>query len=475
MTRLTPDMMHRYQKDSITELYEHDRILGVVPTGGGKTVVALSAFVELRDDGVVRRGVVLGPRHVATTVWPKEPDDWSHLHDRVQVTALTGGPAKRAASLSGDADLFTLCTNSVEWLADTIETWSDDDPRLDLLIVDEVSMFKDPRGKWAKILRKRLAPRFRAFWPLTGTPRPNTDLDYFVPLSALTGDALWGRSYDKWRRKFFYPTDYEQRVWHPHTHLLPELRADVARHAFRVPKTAVPRPASPPIVHHVDLPPTARAAYRQMERDLVATLDDTDILAMSQAVASGKLAQLAQGFIYETFEDDEQERETHAVHDVKLDALDAILTGAERDGNAAMILYQFNEDLERLRAFLPGLPYLGDGVSDKEAARIEQGWNAGDIPIMALHPASAGHGLNLQKVSAEIVHYALTWSAELYEQVVARIARQGYVGTNGEDKWIVRNHHIVARDTVDEAKMLRVQGKLTAQQAALQYINAVRV
>lgn len=444
-------------------LYEHPRILAIMPTGAGKTGVSLTAFTELQRDGEVRRGVVLGPKRVTNDVWPSEPAVWEHLGD-VDVAPLMGTPKQRTKILNETHDLYTVGFANIKWLWQQVETWKKDDPRLDVLIVDEVSCCKDPSGTWSKHLRK-LAKKFKSVWLLTGTPRPNSDMDYYVYMAALTGDKLWGRNYDNWRRKFFYPTDFKQLNWEPHQHMQEELNNDVARHSFRVPMSAVPRPASDPIVHKIKMPAKARAVYKKMEQELFTTVDGQDIIAFSEAVSSGKLAQIAQGFIYD---DDKTAR---ALHHAKMGMLEELMQS--NGGDASVIIYHFNEDLTRLQDAIPGLEYLGAGVPDQRAVEIMEEWNAGNLEQLAIHPASAGHGLNAQKTPAQLIHYALTWSAELYEQVVARVARQGYVGTTGQKEWMVLNHHIVMEDTIDEAKMSRVSGKLTAQQIAMQYINAV--
>ena len=453
---------HTYQHNATTMLYEHEGIIGILPTGAGKTSIGLTAMSELQRDGSVRKGVCLTTKKVAMSVWPREAAKWSHLQ-HMRVRYLDGGPSARAAALAdNEPDLYTIGFDNVKWLAEQVARWADDDPRLDLLIIDEFSRLRNPRGVWAKTVRK-MAHRFRTIWELGGSPRPNSELDYFVPMAIASRDKVWGRSFDRWRRRNFFPTDYEQRVWAIHQHYVEELNADVDRYAFKVPLSAVPRPASDPIVHRVKLPAAARVQYKQMERDLFTSVEGVDIVAFNAAVSSGKLAQLAQGFLYD------DERAARAVHHAKAEVMEDLLASTE--GDAAAIVYWFKEDLVRLRDMVPGLVWLGDEVSDKRALEIEDEWNAGNIANLALHPASAGHGLNLQGTPAQLIHYALTWSAELYEQTVARVARQGYVGD--KEEWMVLNHHIVAEDTVDEAKMARVEGKLTAQQAAMQYIKSV--
>lgn len=461
---LTPDLFHPYQDDSTTQLYERPRVLAIMPTGAGKTIVGLTAFKELQDDGEVRAGVLIAPKRVAMSVWPSEPEKWTHTR-HMKIQTVTGTPTKREAAFKTPADLYSVGMDNIVWLLGQVKTWKKDDPRLDQLIVDECSRCKDPRGAWAKALRK-LSTYFKGVWLLTGTPRPNSDLEYFVYMDVVTQSKMWPRSFTTWRRDNFYPTDYMQRDWEPHRHLLPKLREDVSKWSFRVPMSVVPRPASDPIIHKVKLPTKARAVYEKMERELFATVGGEDVVAFSQAVSSGKLAQIAQGFLYD------DDKTAHPLHTEKMGMLEELLTS--NGGDASVVLYHFNEDLARLKDALPGLEYLGEGVSDKRALEIEAEWNAGNIERLGLHPASAGHGLNLQGTPAQLCHYCLTWSAELYDQVVARVARQGYVGTTGVKEWVVLNHFIVAEGTIDTMKVARVSGKLSAQAAALEYINSVK-
>lgn len=468
---LSPDIFHPYQDDSVTQLYERPRVLAIMPTGAGKTITGLTAFKELQDDGEARAGIIMAPKRVAMSVWPSELHKWTHTQ-HMTVKAVSGTPAQRKAALAEIADLHTVGMDNIVWLLAQAQTWKKDDPRLDLLVVDEVSRCKNARGAWAKALRK-LAPLFKSVWLLTGTPRPNSDLEYYVYMDVVGQSRVWARSFDVWRREFFYPTDYEQRVWEPHRHMLPKLREDVARWSFKVPEDVVPRPNCDPIVHTIKLPRKVQVKYDEMEKALFTEIGDTDIVAFSKAVSSGKLAQIAQGFLYD------DEKNAHFLHNEKMGMLEHVMNLNGPD--ASLILYHFNEDMRRLKDAFPGLEYIGEGVSDKRALELEDEWNAGNLERLAIHPASAGHGLNLQNTPAQLCHYCLTWSAELYKQVRDRVARQGYVGTTPTDnypetrtEWMVLNHFIVAEGTVDELKVSRVRGKMTAEAAALQYIKSVR-
>ena len=450
---------HKYQNNAVTELYERSHLLAIIPTGGGKTAIGLTAFSELQDAGEIRQGLLVAPKLVAASVWPSEPAEWTHLSD-LDVRYLEGGPDEREKMLNGGADLYTCGVNNIQWLERVTAKWKPDDPRLDILIVDEASKFKDPRGAWSKALRK-MAPRFKTVWLMTGTPRPNSLQDYFVYMAVLTENEIWGRSFDRWRQQFFYPTDYHRHNWVPHGFATDIIHKDVARFSFRVPLSAVPRPPTDPVLHMVDLPECAMVRYKQMERDLFTEVNGEAVLAFSQAVSTGKLGQIAQGFVYD------EDKISRPLHNKKDEKLLEILESAE--GDPCAVSYWFEEDLERLKHLVPDLRVMGAETTEKEALELEEDWNAGRVPVMAIHPGSAGHGLNLQKIPCQLIHYSPIWSAELEDQLISRFARQGYAGD------VLVNHYILAKNTVDEAKRLRVQGKLSDQQASLEYLKSVGV
>lgn len=450
--------LHAYQQKSITLMYESDGILAVLPMGAGKTVIALTAFNELKQANEIRRGLVIANKRIAFSVWPNEPCKWEHIQ-HLSVVCLAGSKKERYDLLHSDFDLCTVTTNNMGWLYDIIDSWPPDSPIFDMLIVDEASMFKTPKSVRAKTLRK-LAKRFKIIWLLTGTPRPNSEADYFVPMSVITRDNLWGKSFYQWREKHFYAVDYKRRQWVAHSHSAIQIKEDVSQHSFSVPLEAIPRPASDPIVHEVCLPNASMAAYKQMEKYLAAEVEGKSIAAFDMAVSVGKLAQITQGFVYD------EDKNAIDMNSSKLDMASEIVEQA--GGDAILFIYWFQHDLVSLSRLIPNIPVIGSGVSDKEAAGIQNEWNSGNLPYLALQPASGGHGLNLQGTPAQIIHYSLIWSAELYEQAIARVARQGYAGGD-----CVMNHHIVAKNTIDEMKLLRIKKKISNQEAAVAYLSKI--
>lgn len=445
-----------YQQRLVTRLYEHDITAAVVPMGGGKTVVALSAIKELIDDGHIRSAIVLAPKRVALLVWPKEVQGWGHLKD-LRVRLVAGPAEQREFALGLPADVYVVGIDNTQWLVDWLAKHPDH-PGMDMLVIDELSRFKNPRGKRGKALMK-LSRRFKARVGLTGTPRPNGYEDLFRPMQLLTAGGLWGASFDKWREERFMPLDFHRRKWAIRPGEPERLMREIAPYWVTIGPEDMPElPELTTIRHNVTLPVAATQQYRTMEKTLLSKFPDRTVLAANAAVATGKLAQLAQGFMYD---------ETGAVQRAHIEKADELVELIENlDGDPVLVCYEFNEDLAVLRALYPDAPWLGDGVSDKKAEQIEADWNAGKLPILFLHPASAGHGLNLQHGGAQMIWYALTWSPELYDQTRKRFHRPGQTRKCFE-------HIIVAEGTVDEAKYARAVEKLSMQDAFARWLPTV--
>lgn len=450
--------LYDHQQRTATRLFEYDATQAIIPMGGGKTAASLTAFQELLDAKEVRKGIIMAPKRVAQLVWPQEVTEWDHLAD-LRVSLVSGNPKQRLAALGRDADLYIVGLDNTQWLVDVLSELDADDPLFDLLCIDELSRFRSPTSKRAQALRK-LTKRWNIKWGLTGTPRPNSILEQFMPLALLTDDTLWGRSFYKWRRKYFYPTDWEQRDWEVHPHHEPKLIADINTVSITIGDEEMPD--MPDLVddqpHWVELPSAARNAYETMQRQLIVELTEDEITAFNMAVATGKLAQIVQGFLYR------EDQEPHKIHDQKLEALEDIQGGL--NGSPMLVAYEFREDLARLQRKFPNLPYIGAGVKDKDVATLEAAWNRGELPVLAVHPASAGHGLNLQHGGSHLIWYSLTWSAELYAQTTRRLHRPG-------QKRPCFSIPILARNTIDELKFDRVRGKITDQDVFRSFINRV--
>lgn len=448
-----------YQDRAVTTFYETNAVQAVMPMGSGKTVCALTAVRELIDDGVIRRALVLAPKRVAQLVWPREVNEWAHLKGlRVQLVA--GTPAERMRALTTEADVHVVGIDNIQWLVELLAKTSETNPVFDCLIFDELSRLKNPRSKRARALRK-VSKRFKIKWGLTGTPRPNGWEDQFGPLTLLSDAKLWGKSFDAWRNQRFMALDFHGRNWTIRPEWRDRTLADVQSMSFTVDPNDMPElPELTTVIHWVDLPRDAKARYKDMEAKLVTQFKEGKLLAGSRAIATGKLAQIANGFLY----GEDGSEDVEWLHAEKADLLVELVE--ERNDNPTLIAYEFVQQLKELRTMWEGLPYLGAGVSDKAAEAHERDWNARKLPVLALHPASAGHGLNLQHGGNTIIWFGLTWSAELYDQTLKRFHRSGQTER-------CFNHLILARDTVDEMKYDRVVQKMTDQEAFNRYLRRV--
>jgi hypothetical protein len=442
-----------YQQRIATHLYEHDAALCVLRPGGGKTAAALTAISDMLRDGIVRHALILAPKRVARVVWPDEIAEWKQAAGlRYQV--LDGSPAERAAELlqAHTRAITIVGLDIILWLLDELNRMPADHPLFDLLVIDEISRLRNPTGVRAKALSKA-ASRWRMIWGLSGTLRPNSALDLFNPAKIVSKGALWGKSFYTWRGKHFYPIDYQGYDWQPLPGAEDKLNRDIAPLTITVSEDEMPTVEPTIVVDKVSLPLAVRTEYDRMQHSLVADLDDDRVIAGSAAIATGKLAQMANGFIYN---EDDNTNCTQRLHAAKREWLLDVVQDAT---GPTLLIYEYLADLDMLREELGAdLPYLGAGVSDLKAASNIKSWNAGKLPFMALHPASGGHGLNLQHGGADMAWICPTWSPEFWEQTIARLARPGQ-----RRPVVVRV--CVAEDTVDELKLARVRLKLSAQEA----------
>lgn len=445
----------------VAEMKSSEGVGIVLGMGGGKTACALTAIADLLAAKVIRAAIVVAPKRVALSTWPREVTVWSHLQ-HLDVGILGGDRDRRARVLRERHDIYVCGIDNLPWLLDELKSLPDH-PALDQLVIDELSRFKNPRGSLAKALNKRSA-RFGAIWGLTGTPRPNGWEDLWMPLQIISKGRAWGMTFDPWRQRYFEPLDFLGRNWAVRPEAIPRLRSVIDTWCVAIPPedvVDVPFVSGPDHDIIVPLSAAARADADSMERDLLITLgregtlsdidpeDDATIAALSRAVASGKLSQIMQGYVYS---------EGEAVQHYDAAKADALVDFVEAlDGEPLIVCYWYQEDLAVLRALWPDLPHLGAGVSDRQADRTIEDWNAGRLPLLALHPASAGHGLNLQFGGSRMLFYAMPWSAELYAQTVKRIARSGQTKP-------VFVHRLLADHPYEHLRVRRVESKIDAEQ-----------
>jgi len=380
-------VLYSYQNRAATFLYERDAAFLVAPLGAGKGAAALTALADLIRDGERRHALVIAPKLVATTVWPQEVALWPHLA-HLRVAVLNGTPERRRELLAAAParEVTAIGVDLVPWLVGELAGLADDHPLFDVLIVDETSRLKDPSGKRARALLK-VAGRFRTRWGLTGTPRPNSSMDLFMPAAIVTNGALWGRAFVPWQKQHFRPRNPFGREWAA----LPGAEAKIAASFGTVAMTVADEdmPDLPPlniVETPLQLPDAVMASYRAMARELLTTAEGRMIEAASPLIATGKLAQMANGFLYDAGNDD-----AVFVHDLKIEWLRELVESL--DGEPLLIAYEFIEDLRTIRRALGEVPVLGGPTSAAESARLVAAWNAGSLPLLAFHPAAAGHGI----------------------------------------------------------------------------------
>ncbi len=421
--------------------------------GMGKTVSSLTAIDDLLFLSEATKVLVIAPKRVAEDTWSTEVEKWDHLK-HLRISKILGTPKKRLEAAEADVDIYVTNRENVEWLVDNyFKNW-----KWDTLIVDELSSFKSSKAKRFRALKK-VRPYFKRIIGLTGTPAPNSLIDLWPQLYLLDGGERLGKTITGYRERYFVPGDRNQFVVFNYN-----LRegAEEAIHS-KISDICVSMKADdyldmPERVDNkviVELPKKAMKEYEELEKELIIQLDDEDISASNSAVLTGKLLQMCNGAIYA-----DETKEVISIHDEKLNALMDIIEAA--NGKTVLIFYSFKHDLIRIKEFLKKNKIKGQELGGSEDIKK---WNDGEIPVLLLHPASAGHGLNLQYGGNIIVWFGLTWSLELYQQACARLYRQG-------QKESVVIHHIIARSTVDEDVMKALQGKEINQNLLLEAVKA---
>ena len=418
--------------------------------GLGKTVITLSAVNRLLQDFEITRVLVIAPLRVAATVWAEEAQKWDHLQG-LRVSKVLGSRAEREAALTRDADIYVINRENVPWLVAlqaTKKKWP-----FDMLVIDELSSFKSPKAERFRSLR-RVLPAVRRIVGLTGTPAPNGLLDLWSQIYLLDNGERLGRYVTRYRDEYFLAGQRNGAIvysWVPKKGAPQQIYGKISDICMSMKADDYLKlPDRRDVTYSVALPFKAQQAYDRMERDLVLPMADGAITAQNAAVLTGKLLQLSNGAIYT------EDHSYASLHNVKLDAMEDLIEAA--NGEPVLVYYSFRHDLTRLKQRFPQARELftPTDVSD---------WNAGKIPILIAHPASAGHGLNLQKGGHIIIWFGLTWSLELYQQANARLFRQG-------QSLPVTVYHVITKGTVDEDVLRVLTGKAVRQDALIDAVKA---
>ena len=439
---------HDYQREAMAWLYARPRTALWMPMGGGKTVSTLTALDALELVDGAYPALVLAPKRVAITTWPDEVAKWAHLQ-HLRVVVVTGTPRQREVALATPADIYTMAYDNLSWLCDTLgERW----PFI-TVVADELTRLKSFRirqgSKRAGALGKVAHSRVRRFIGLTGTPGANGLKDLWGQTWFLDKGERLGRTFSAFEQRWFR-TGYDGFSLQPLPHAQEEIQALLRDICLTVTGLPVDEPIRNAI--YVDLPPSVRRLYDDMEAEMFAEIGANGVEAANAAVRTQKCLQIANGAIYT---DDEGHWEP--VHEAKLEALESVIE--EANGAPVLVAYNFKHDLERLRRRIPKARVL-----DADPDTIRQ-WNAGEIPVLFAHPASAGHGLNLADGGNILAFFGLNWSLEEHMQIIERIGpmRQKQAGF---DRPVIV-HYIMARNTVDDMVFDRLQSKKTVQQILL--------
>lgn len=454
---LKKEQLHDYQVKAVDMIVNNFNCGLFLDCGLGKTVSTLTAIQELREIGFIDKVLIIAPKKVAQVTWKDEINNWEHLKG-LRISVIDGTAAQRRAAMMADADIYTVSRDNVVWLV--VEHGGVKLP-YDMVVIDELSSFKNYASKRFKALR-----RVRKFIPrvvgLTGTPAPNGLIDLWAQMFLIDEGKRLGKTITSYRDRFFtagrrngdivYRWDLkspaeetEQKI----SDLIKDICISMSAEDY------LKMPDKLMYYDRVKLSDKDFKAYKTFEREQVLEFIESGetITAASAAALSNKLQQFANGAMYDA------DRNVLQLHDEKIEKLKELVEAA--NGQPVLIAYTFKHDLdnimEALKEYKPVKLEKPEQIAD---------WNAGKINVLVTHPASAGHGLNLQKGGHIMIWYGLTWALELYQQFNARLYRQG-------QKKPVSIHHIIATDTVDEKIIKSLDGKDTTQRSLMDAIKEI--
>lgn len=440
---------HDYQAYATQFILDHPIAAVLLDMGLGKSVITLTAIHELcLERFEVRKVLVIAPLRVARDTWPTEIQKWDHLRG-LTYTVAVGTAEERLAALRQNAMVTIINRENVPWLVDCGEPFD-----YDMIVIDELSSFKSYQAKRFRSLMK-VRPLVKRIVGLTGTPSGNGLMDLWAEFRVLDMGKRLGRFITHYREEFFRPDKrsaqqvftYKPRPGAEETiyRRIGDITISMkATDHLRMPEC---------VLNEVQVMLSDKEAqlYNQLKQDLIVSIGDTEIDAGSAAALSNKLCQMANGAVY-----DAVGTPTH-IHDRKLDALEDLVEGA--NGKPVLVAYWFRHDLMRIQQRFPK-------VREIKTSQDIADWNAGRIPLAVIHPASAGHGLNLQAGGSTLIWFGLTWSLELYMQTNARLWRQGQKATT------VVIHHLITQGTIDEQIMMALQRKDKTQSALIAAVKA---
>ena len=443
-----------YQRYATEYIETHPIAAVLLDMGLGKTSITLTALNDLLFDSFeIHKVIVIAPLRVARDTWPAEMEKWEHL-SILQYSVAVGTEVERLSALKRQADIYIINRENVQWLIEASGIPFD----FDMVVIDELSSFKNHQSKRFRALMK-VRPRVERIVGLTGTPTGNGLMDLWAKFRLLDKGERLGRFIGQYRARFFLPDKRNGQVVFSYKPLpgaeqqIYKLISDITISMKSTDYLQMPELVSTGYEVHLSEP--ERERYEELKKDLVLQLPDGEITAANAASLSGKLSQMANGAVYT------DSGVTISIHDRKLDALEDIIESM--GGKPLLVAYWFQHDLERITKRLHKLKIPFSKLDTSESIRR---WNAGELPVALIHPASAGHGLNLQSGGFTIVWFGLTWSLELYQQTNARLWRQG----QESDTVVVR--HIITKGTIDERILKALEMKDTTQSALIDAVKA---
>lgn len=445
---------HDYQKYAIEYIKEHPVAAVILAMGMGKTSITLTAIEELMYDSFeISKVLIIAPLRVASTVWSDEIEQWEHLN-HLTYSKILGTEKERLDAVRKQADIYLINRENLQWLIEKSGRPFD----YDMVVIDELSSFKSWSSKRFKAFMK-VRPKVKRVVGLTGTPSSNGLMDLFAEFKVLDMGERLGRFITQYRANYFRPDKMNGQIVYSYK-LLPgaEERIYEKISDITISMKAMDHLKMPELIntrYPVYMDEKEKQFYEDMKNGLVLPyMGEDEITAANAAALSGKLCQMANGAVYT------DSKEVCHIHDRKLDALEDIIEAA--NGNSILVAYWFQHDLERITERLQKLKVDHARLITEDSIRK---WNKGEIAVGLIHPASAGHGLNLQKGGSTLVWFGLTWSLELYQQTVARLWRQGQTANT------VVIQHIITEGTIDE-RILKALSEKDGTQSAL--IDAVK-
>lgn len=441
-----------YQQHSINHIIEHEASGLFLDMGMGKTVSTLTAIDNLLFLGDVCKILVIAPLRVAEDTWSTEVDKWDHLK-HLRVSKILGTKRQREDAIKIEADIYVTNRENVEWLVtECFNNWI-----WDMVVIDELSSFKSAKAKRFRALKK-VRPYVKRIVGLTGTPAPNSLIDLWPQVYLLDGGKRLGKTITGFKDRYFTPgrrNGYIVYNWELKEGAEESIQNKINDICISMSaKDYLDLPERIDNYIELNLSKKSMETYKKLEKYLVLELEEEDITAANAAVLTSKLLQLANGAIYS------ESKEVVKIHDEKIDKLEEIIDTS--NGKPILVFYNFKHDFNRISEVLTKNKINYQTLNTSEDIKK---WNEGKIQVALLHPASAGHGLNLQYGGNIIVWFGLTWSLELYQQANARLHRQG-------QKETVVIHHLIAKNTVDEDVIKALGNKEVNQNMLLEAVKA---